>query len=82
MSGLSFVFQHSPSNRHESKLSSEVLDFWGWECLCECVSNHFSSWTIDEPERAVFNDPADKMEADVDVFGSGMVLVVFGKCDC
>ena len=78
---LGLSFQHSPSNQHKSKFASEMLDFRGWESFRKCVSNHFVGWTIDESERPVFDDPSNKMESDVDMLGSRMVLMVFGECN-
>ena len=31
---------------------------------------------------AVFDDPVNKMELNVNVFGAWVVLVIFCKCDC
>ena len=57
---------------------SEVLDLWGWECLCKCIGNHFFDWAIDKPKRAVFNDPANEMKSDINMFGSSVILMIFG----
>ena len=32
-------------------------------------------------ELAIFNDPLNEVEADIDVFSPGMVLMIFGKCN-
>lgn len=47
----------------------------------ECVSKHVSSRAINEVELAIFDDPSNKMELDVNVLCLGIVLMVFGKCD-
>jgi hypothetical protein len=51
-----------------------MFDFFRWKNLCERVCNH--GRTINEPNRTLFNNPADEMKSDVNVFHSGMILVV------
>ena len=76
---VTLLFQHSPSKCGKSKLGCEVLDLSEWESFCECVGNHVISRAVNKLNRAVFDDIANEMEADVDVLGTSMVLVVFGK---
>ncbi len=73
---LHALFQHSPSNCNEPKLSSKVLHLREGERLCEDVGDHILGRAIDEPNRAVFDDPANEMEVNVDVLAARMVLVV------
>jgi len=51
--------------------------FCGRECLGECVSHHVISQAVDEPNGAAFHDVSNKMESNVDMFRSGMILMVF-----
>jgi hypothetical protein len=47
----------------------------------ESVGNHVIGRAVNEVQRAIFNDPSDEMETNIDVFGPGVVLVVFRKGD-
>ncbi len=40
------------------------------------VGDHVLGRAIDEPNRAVFDDPANEMEANVDVLAARVVLVI------
>ena len=73
--------QHSLSIELKSEFGSKVLDLHGQEGLSESVSNHFVSGAVDQLNLALVNDIADKMIMNINVLGSGVVLVVFGKCD-
>jgi hypothetical protein len=53
----------------------------GWEGLGEGVRNHVVSRAVDQTKSAIFNDPSYKVEADVDMFGTGMILVILSECD-
>ena len=59
----------------ESKFS-EVLDFWRGKGLGEHIGNHIVGGAVDKVQFAIINNPADKMEVYVDVFGVGVILVV------
>ena len=58
-----------------------MLDLSGWEGFRERVGNHVVSRAVNKSNRAVFNDVADEMEADVNVLGTCMVLVILCECD-
>ena len=49
--------------------------------LGEDVSGHISCRTEDELEFAGFDSETNKVETDVDMFGAGVIAVVFGKCN-
>ena len=74
-------FQHSPSSWEESELGGEVLDLCRGQHFGERVGEHLIGWAINDLEGTLFDDPADEVESDVNMFGAGMVLVVFGKFD-
>ena len=76
------LFQHSPSNSVETKLGSEMFDFWGGKSLSESVGNHFTGRVVDESNFAIFDNPANEVEAYVDVLQPCMVLVDLCECDC
>jgi len=56
-----------------------VFHFHRWKGLGECVSNHVVSRAVNKMDGAIFDNVSDKMKVDVNVFQSGMVLVVFYK---
>ena len=58
-----------------------MLGLRGWEGLGKGVRNHVFSRAVDQTKSAVFNDPSYEVEADVDVLGAGMVLVVLSERD-
>ena len=68
--------QHSPSSWRESEFDGEMFDFGRRQCLRKGVSNHVISWTVDKLYRAVFNNIAYEVEANVDMLGSGVELMV------
>jgi hypothetical protein len=45
--------------------------------FCECVGYHIIGRTINQPNRTLFNNPSNEMKVDVDMFGMGVVLVIF-----
>jgi hypothetical protein len=45
------------------------------------IGDHILGRTKDEADRAILDDPANEVVANIDVFGMGVILVVFGKCD-
>ena len=54
----------------------------GWKQLSQKVSSHVLSRTIYELNKAIFNQVADKMPLNVDMFCSGMKLPLrMSKCD-
>ena len=65
----------------ESEFCSEVLDFGGRKGLSKCIDNHVISGAVDKSMFAIINDPADEVEANVNVLAAGMVLVVLGEQD-
>ena len=70
------VFQHSPSRRREAELRREMFCFGRREGFGKHFGRHVFSRTVNELDLPFFDDPADEMVPDVDVFRSGMVLVV------
>jgi hypothetical protein len=44
-----------------------VLDFAGWQRLNESIGYHILGRTIEKPNRALLDDPADEMEPNSDV---------------
>ena len=75
------AFPTLPSNVTESKFSGEMLDFWRRKGLGECIGDHVIGGVVDKAQFAIINNPANEMEAYVNVFGVGMVLVVLQECD-
>ena len=55
----------------------EMLDFCRRKCLCKYVSYHIFSGAINQLYFPFFNDLLNKMVSDVNMFGLGMILVVF-----
>jgi hypothetical protein len=78
-SGL--LIRHSPSSRTETELASKMLRLGRWERFCKGVSHHIFGRTINELEFAFVDDPANVVKTYVNVFCSGMVLVVFQQRD-
>ena len=76
------LFQHFPSSVAQSEFGGKVLDFRRGEGLCKSICHHVISRTEYKTDFAVFNDPADKMESNVNVFGAWVVLVIFCERDC
>ena len=76
-----FNVQYSPSNRAQSQSGGKVLRFDAREGLGEGVGRHLVHRAIDKFDRAGLNSVANKMITDVYVFGAGMIMSVFGKCD-
>ncbi len=46
------------------------------ERLGEDVGDHVLGRAIDEPDGSVFDNPANEMESDVDVFAARVILVI------
>ena len=78
---ITLLFQHSPSRCGESELGHKVLDLSGWEGFRVRVGNHVISRAVNKSNRAVFDDVSNEMEADVDVLGTRMVLMILCECD-
>ena len=53
-----------------------MLDFCGGERFGKRVSDHVSCGAIDKPEGPLFDNPANEMIADVNMFGPGVILVI------
>lgn len=51
------------------------------EHLGERVGDHVPRRTIDEMDVLLVDDPADEMKANIDVSGTGMILVVTNEGD-
>jgi len=51
-------------------------------CLCECVGSHVVGQAVDKADRASFNDVTNKMKTNINMFCSGVVLVIFHELDC
>src|ERR1700720_756407 len=73
------LFQHSPSSLAQAKFCRKMLDLRGGQCLSKAISNHVGSQTKNELKNSFFDNPADEMETDVDVFSTCMVLMVLRK---
>ena len=58
-----------------------MFDFGGRERLGKGVGDHVVCRAIDERKVALANDPSNKMKTYIDVLGSGVILLVFGKGD-
>jgi hypothetical protein len=58
-----------------------VLDFGRWKGFGESVGYHLVGWAIDEVKGIVFNDPTNKVETDVNMFGASMELMITSKHD-
>jgi len=58
-----------------------MLDFRRWKGFGKCVGDHVISRAVNKSNRTVFDDVSNKMKSDVDVFGTSVVLVVFGECN-
>ena len=58
-----------------------MLDLSGWKGFGERVGHHVVCRAIDESNRAVFDDVSNEMEADVDVLGTRVVLMILRECD-
>ena len=58
-----------------------MFDLRGGQRFGERVGEHLIGWAINDLEGTLFDNPADKVELDVNMFGAGVVLVVFGKFD-
>ena len=54
-----------------------MLCFSGRECLCKHIGELLVSGAVDESGRALFDDVADEMKANINMLGAGMVLMVF-----
>jgi hypothetical protein len=58
-----------------------VLDLCGGKRLSKRISDHVSCGTIDKPEGPFFDDPANEMIADVNMFSPGVILMVLRESD-
>jgi hypothetical protein len=58
---------------------SKVLGLDAWKRFSKGIGNHIFGRAKDEPNGAVLDDPTDEMISDIDVFGTRVILVVFGK---
>jgi hypothetical protein len=52
----------------EPKLGSKMLCLETWERLREGVCEHVLSWTVNEPNRAVLDDPTNTMVVNINMF--------------
>jgi hypothetical protein len=59
-----------------------MLDLQGRQGFSKRVGNHVASWAKNKKEFAILDDPADKVETDVDVFSSGVILVILHESNC
>jgi len=80
-SGPHSKLQHSPSSRAEAKLVAEVLDFGRGKSLRHRVGNHVVGRAIDKADRAVVNDPANEVEANIDMLRTSVVLMILCQRD-
>jgi len=58
-----------------------MLRFHRRECFGECVGHHVISRAVDKLNGAAFHDVLNEMEPNVDMFYSGMILMVFHELD-
>jgi hypothetical protein len=58
-----------------------VLDLRRRKGFGKRVGDHVVGRAVNKSNRTAFDDVSNKMEADVDVLGTSMVLVVFGECN-
>ena len=58
-----------------------MFRFHGRKGFGECVGDHVIGRTVNEADRAVFDDVSNEMKTNVNMFGSGMVLVIFRELD-
>jgi hypothetical protein len=56
-----------------------MFHLWRGKGFRESIGNHVIGRAVNEVQGAVFDNPSDEMEVNVDVFSSGMILVVFRK---
>ena len=70
------MLQHTPSSLEQAESDGEMLDLRRGKGFCEDVRDHVLGRAIHEAYLLVFDDPADEMEADVDVLRARVVLVV------
>jgi len=50
-----------------------MFDLRGRQGFSEGISEHFASGTENKNKFAIIDDPANKVESDVDVFGASVV---------
>jgi len=77
----SMPLQHSPSLHTQSKGCSKVLHLGRGQCLGGGVGHHVVHWTINKPDGALLNDPANPVVLHVDVLCAWVVLVVTHECN-
>ena len=65
----------------ESESIRKVLDLCRRERLGKCVGYHFFSRTVNKLYFPVFNNPSFKVETDVDMFGTSVVLMFYAIAD-
>ena len=75
------ILQHSPSSRMKSELLGVRIGLWTGKRLRENVGGVVSGRTIDELDVSVVNCFADEVIANVDMFRTCMILIVFGESD-
>jgi len=75
---MHLLSQHSPSSHAKPQLRCEVFHFYTQERLGKHVCEHVFGWAMNEPNCAIFDDSVNEMEADIDMLGLGMVLIIFG----
>jgi hypothetical protein len=56
-----------------------MFDFGGRKSFGKGIGHHFVGRAVNEAKRTTFNNPAYEMEANVNVFGAGVELVILGK---
>ena len=66
-----------------SQLQAEckMLCFNVGKCLGKCVGNHVVGRAINKINCPIVHDKSNKMIPYVDVFGTGVIRPVAGKCD-
>ena len=70
-----------PSSRLQAERESEMLRFNVGKCLGKCVGNHVVGRAVNKINCPVVHDKSNKMIPYVDVFGTGVIRPVAGKCD-
>jgi len=68
--------QYSPSNQYEPEGRRKVLHLRRGKGFRECVGYHLVGRAVDDTNLSFFNDPSDKMETNVDMFRTRVILML------
>ena len=75
-------FLHSPGRLTQSQTKAVAPDLPVRKRFGEDVGRHIVSRTVDHVDGPIRYDFADEVEADVDVFGACMIVVVLREFEC